>query len=544
MSTVARYLHTVRYLRAVQVANRVWRRLYRPRLDPRPTPTVRERRGAWVRPIAAEPTLLGPTQLRLLNVERSCAAPADWRPTDVSMLWRYHLHYFDDLNAHGAAARESWHRALLTRWVSENPPGVGAAWDPYPTSRRIVNWIKWALGGRALPPTCVASLAAQLRWLDGRLEYHLLGNHLLANAKALAFGGAFFAGTEADAWAQRARRLIETELEAQVLGDGGHFELSPMYHAIVLEDLLDLLNLRGAYAEPAPPAWRDTADRMREWLAAMTHADGEVALFNDAAFGQAPTLAELDAYARGVGLGARASHEREPLVRLADSGYLRASVGAADLFCDCAAVGPDHLPGHAHADTLSFELDVGDRRLFVNSGTSEYGSGPERTRQRGTAAHNTVVVDAADSSEVWGAFRVARRARIAELDARAVKDGVSVTCAHNGYCRLPGRNLHRRTWSLRDGSLVIEDEITGRRRSAVAWFHLHPDIVLRKVGDAAVDLDWAGGGASIAFDGADTVSVAHDTWHPRFGLSVPNAVVSASFSGSRLRTRVEWAVRR
>ena len=189
MSAAARYLHTVRYLRPSQLANRVWRRLYRPRPDLRPAPSLRAREGAWAVPVAAEPTLLGPTRLRFLNVERQCAVAADWRPTDAALLWRYHLHYFDDLNATDAAARVAWHHALLRRWVEENPPGGEVAWDPYPTSRRIVNWIKWALGGHELSADCVESLAVQLRWLSRRLEYHLLGNHLFANAKALASTG-------------------------------------------------------------------------------------------------------------------------------------------------------------------------------------------------------------------------------------------------------------------------------------------------------------------------------------------------------------------
>ena len=77
---------------------------------------------------------------------------------------------------------------------------------------------------------------------------------------------------------------------------------------------------------------------------------------------------------------------------------------------DVAPVGPDYLPGHAHADTLSFELSLFGQRVLVNSGTSQYEAGPERSRQRGTAAHNTVIVDGHDSSEVWAGFRVARRA--------------------------------------------------------------------------------------------------------------------------------------
>jgi uncharacterized heparinase superfamily protein len=544
LSTAARYLHTVRHLRPVQVANRVWRRLYRPPLDRRPAPALRARPRGWAAPVANAPTLVAPTRVRMLNVERSCATAADWLAADAALLWRYHLHYFDDLAAREAAVREPWHRALLERWVAENPPGAAIAWDPYPTSRRIVNWIKWTLVGRQLAPACFASLAVQLRWLAGRLEYHLLGNHLVANAKALAFGGAFFTGAEADAWAQRARQLLASELEAQVLADGGHFERSPMYHAVVLEDLLDVLNLYQAYGETVPPAWGETAVHMLRWLAAMTHADGEIALFNDAAFGQAPTLAELEAYAARIGLGVRLAASRPPsLARLAESGYWRASVGDAELYCDCAPIGPDHQPGHAHADTLSFELDLGGRRVFVNSGTSEYGSGPERLRQRGTAAHNTVVVDAADSSEVWGGFRVARRARVIESDGQVTAEGVFVTGGHDGYRRLPGRNLHRRSWSLRDGSLLIDDEITGRKRSAVAWLHVHPDVAVSRSADAALLLTWQGGTARVGFEGADAVTIAPGTWHPRFGVAVPNASVAASFAGARLRTRVEWDAR-
>ena len=37
----------------------------------------------------------------------------------------------------------------------------------------------------------VRSLATQVSHLFGSLEYHLLGNHLLENAKALIFAGCF-----------------------------------------------------------------------------------------------------------------------------------------------------------------------------------------------------------------------------------------------------------------------------------------------------------------------------------------------------------------
>lgn len=80
---------------------------------------------------------------------------------------------------------------LILRWVEENPPAVGNGWEPYPTSLRIVNWIKWAQAGNLLPESARQSLAIQVRWLSKRVEHHLLANHLFVNAKALAIAGMF-----------------------------------------------------------------------------------------------------------------------------------------------------------------------------------------------------------------------------------------------------------------------------------------------------------------------------------------------------------------
>src|SRR5690606_6973721 len=147
-----------------------------------------------------------------------------------------------DLCAEGGDRRSAWHLDLLRDWVAANPPGHGDGWEPYPTSLRIVNWIKWALAGNTLPPACVHSLAVQVRWLRRCLEIHLLGNHLFANAKALVFAGLYFSGPEAHRWLATGLRILEREIAEQILPDGGQFERSTMYHALAYEDMLDLVN--------------------------------------------------------------------------------------------------------------------------------------------------------------------------------------------------------------------------------------------------------------------------------------------------------------
>jgi uncharacterized heparinase superfamily protein len=541
LSSLRLYFHTVRHLRPIQIFARAWFRLHRPLPDLRVAPATRPLSEPYLPPIAPAPSLLGPDVFRLLNVERRCAVKSDWAPRNAPKLWTYHLHYFDDLNARDAQARVSWHENLLTRWAAENPPGQGEGWEPYPVSRRIVNCVKWAARGNTLPASFRTSLAVQTRWLTRRLEYHLLGNHLVVNAKALVHAGLYFEGAEAERWCARGLRILERELREQVLSDGGHFELSTMYHAAILEDLLDLVNVLHAYGRPPPASFSSAIARMREWLKEMSHPDGDIAFFNDAAFGLTPTIAELQAYATRLGLPATPDNPSRVVIFEA-SGYVRVRAAAAYLVCDCASVGADYQPGHAHADALSFELSLGEHRVLVNSGTSQYGTDAERQRQRGTAAHNTVVVDAEDSSQVWAGFRLARRARVKLRSITSTPRAVIIEASHDGYRRLPGRNEHRRRWTIDDRSLSIEDEVSGTFGSAAAYFHVHPELDARVHGATEVLLSGIHGlSVRMVFAGASALELRSGTWHPRFGLAVANRCIVASFARAALTTSIFWA---
>ena len=566
--------------------------------------------------------MTGPRSFVFLN-EPGALDEIGWDGEQREKLWRYNQHYFDDLNAIDAEARRAWHLALIEDWIAHNPPGQGNGWEPYPLSLRVVNWVKWALSGGELSPAAVHSLAVQARWLTGRLEIHLLGNHLFANAKALLFAGLFFEGAEADGWRKTALAILAREIPEQFLPDGGQFELSTMYHALALEDALDLLDVTACYGggraavggaesdllvggAPSDAAMDDCArvrgllaprvGAMRHWLRVMCHPDGEIALFNDAAIGIAPSVAELEAYFARCVLDA-AAPGLKTVEHLADSGYIRltasppvgapagakravdggavvddgtaafaaaaaptggvdASVGApqganngailpaAVALLDVARVGPDYLPGHAHADSLSFELSVFGRRLLVNGGTSCYGMSAERLRQRGTAAHNTVVVDGLDSSEVWGGFRVARRAHPHGLQVREDGQGAVVRCSHDGYRWLPGRPRHTRQWALHAAELVVDDELAGDYREAVAQYRFHPDV--------AVSIEADGRSGTAALLGGERVrwviehgdgELVPSSWHPHFGVSMPCSLLRVRLAGGRARVRFAWGER-
>ena len=485
LGRLGRLWRTVRHLRAEQIVGRAWFRLHRPRPDLRAAPALRGTTGAWVRPAERAASMPGPNRLRFLNVEHTLDdSAAAWDDTRMSRLWRYNLHYFDDLNAAGHRDRARLHHALIQRWIAQNPPPHGSGWEPYPTALRIVNWIKWLAAGGAPQPGMLDSLAVQTRWLRRRLEWHLLGNHLFANGKALIAAGLYFDGPEAASWLASGSAIVQREFPAQILADGGQFERSPMYHALALEDLLDLINLarsrapqHGAVRGALLPELQRRAPAMLHWLRCMRHGDGTLAHFNDSADGIAPDNAELERYAAALGVTATQPPAGDAVLRLPDSGYIRASSGRALLLADVAELGADYLVGHAHADTLSFELSLGAQRVVVNGGTSRYGLGPERLRERGTAAHSTVQVDGQDSSEVWSGFRVGRRARPQDLQVQ----GNVFSCAHDGYRHLPGAPRHRRSWTLQPTSLQVDDAVQPPVHTAVARFHLAPGLQLMPV---------------------------------------------------------------
>ena len=476
------YFHTIRYLKFKQVYWRIWFNIIKPKIYKRLTPNLRVSQNKFCSPVKKKVSLLNKDTFSFLNKSQLFSNTGwDGGQLNISKLWLYNLHYFDDLNATASEERKIWHNELLEGWIQVNKIGKGVGWEPYPTSLRIVNWIKWSFSGNTLSNSCKQSLLSQASWINKRIEWHILGNHLFANAKALVFVGLFFYNEQSKIWLKKGLKIINDELDEQILDDGGNFELSPMYHAIFLEDLLDLINISKVYPQIIQEVqinkWIKISKKMIGWLETMTHPDGDISFFNDAALEIAPKLNELKEYTQRLGLDYN-STKFNKVTHLSSSGYIRLSSNNVAALLDVARIGPDYQPGHAHADTLSFELSLFGQRVLVNGGTSEYGISSVRHHERSTKAHNTVVVDNQNSSEVWSGFRVARRAYPFDLQIKESDQLITISCSHDGYSRLNGKPIHRREWQFFDSSLIIKDSIKGSFSSANAYFHFHPSITI------------------------------------------------------------------
>ena len=374
-------------------------------------------------------------------------APVDlWRSDAFDPVWlagggrerlrAFHVHYGEDALRLARLGDTAGVRAVMERWIVQNPPRPSDAWHPYPLSTRVGNWVAaLALEPDARTRRVAESLWRQLLHLERNVENDILGNHVIRNVRALILGGAAF---DSERLLGAGRTLLARELPEQVMPDGGHYERSPAYHLLVLRDLVEIR------AATSMTGLEETIERMRRFSAGLARPDGRPALFNDGGLDIAP-IVELPPSVEGLSL-------------FPDTGYAVIRTPRIWLAFDCGPPSPPFLPAHAHADALSFQLWVDGRPVIVDPGTYTYESGADRDWFRGTRAHSTVAVDG-DQFELWGAFRSGRLPQVELLEASETELVASVT----------GRTgvRHVRRLRLGEGELVVEDRLEGEGRRTI-----------------------------------------------------------------------------
>ena len=431
---------------------------------------------------------------------------SNWSDLRHGALWAYNQNYFDFINQKNLLKQEA--SRWIDKFISEmSDNSIGLA--PYPTALRCINWIKFF----CQQPDCaiksrIDSLYSQVKLLNKKLEYHLLGNHLLEDAYALYISSLFF---KDNCLYQKAWKLLKKELSEQILPDGAHYEQAPMYHCILLDRLLDCINFDNGKNDFLKKA----ATMMLGHMENIVWMDGTIPLLNDTAYGIAPAPKELFNYARRLGL------EWIP-IPLKECGYRKLKSESIEVFIDVGNITASYQPGHSHADTFSYELRIFSKPFIVDTGISTYEKNDRRQYERSTAAHNTVTINNKDSSEVWGGFRMGRRCQV-KISSETKS---TIIAQHNGFGK---SHLHQRKFEVTDQALLINDRIKG---CGISHMHLSPNVKILAYNNIEIKTNLG----IILLEGADNVEVSNGKVSTEYNSLKDNLYIKVFFKDNLYTT--------
>jgi hypothetical protein len=397
----------------------------------------------------------------------------------------------------------------IKSWIEANPYKVGVNWtSPMEASIRCISWvlgISFLIQDDDLPSDVASSvyhsLAKQMNYIfDNLSRYSSANNHLIAELTGLiTLGIAFGELGDGAKWRERGVRELTQELNRQIWQDGVNKEQSTHYHSLVLDCLLWLITLfRRAHLD-IPNIFWTYSERMCDFLAAIMDTAGNIpgigdsddawviwvadmsrlnnyrsqlatgaVLFNRADFkALAIDFDEKSLWLLGAeGYKAFETLRNTSAVRASrpfpDSGYyvLGSVRGETEklLLFDCGPLGYPATAAHGHADALSIWLSVGGHPVLIDSGTYSYLVHPEwRDYFRGTAAHNTVVVNGHDQSVAGGPYIWIKHAHARCDNWHTSSSFDYVMGTHEGYLRRD-RVVHtRRILFVKPDFWFVED---------------------------------------------------------------------------------------
>lgn len=405
-----------------------------------------------------------------LNKRLNFKEEIDWNYNLYGKLWNYNLQYLDYILYDNITLE---YRKELIKSFSKSILKKQIKLEPYPVSLRINNIIIFDSIYGIEDRDVYDALIIQVYFLSKNLEYHLLGNHLLENYISLLVAS----------YALRDRKLfvkfsllLKKELDEQILNDGGHFERSPMYHSIILQRLMmciDIMNKNEIFCNTElKNCLLFNVNRMMGWLNEISFSNGTWAHLNDSTNGICLTKHKLDKIAGILGIhGVK--------INLRESGFRKFKSQTFELIVNTGGITPKYQPGHAHSDILSFYLSDGNVQLIVDTGVSTYEGGPIRDNERSTMSHNTIAINDKNQSDIWGTFRVGKKAEV-EIIIDELNRLKSKVYNLNGL----RKSSHQREIILYDEKLLIKDNVNSKSNDFKNYIHF--DFKIKPIQDGNI----------------------------------------------------------
>lgn len=509
---------------------------------------------------------------------------------DHKVIWEFnrHQHWLLLGRAYALTGARKYYdvfRDQLESWMRTNPPAMGINWaSMLELGFRTISWL-WAIGffsaavldddasGEPWLVDALLGISRQLHHVERNLSLYFSPNtHLTGEALALYAAGSALPELESSTrWTTLGRDVLLREAHAQVLGDGGHAELSAHYHRYSTDFYLFALTIARAADDPAAPAFEQAARRQARYLRTITDDGGRRPATGDDDGGQlfpmcgrpaencAGTLAIAAILLREPDLAVDSAPEEAfwwcgdeasrlpcgprsvawPSAPLRESGYYVSRNARGDhLLFDAGRHGFLNC-GHAHADALSIVLTVAGRPLFVDPGTATYTMDPGlRDRFRSAAMHNTLLLDGKPQSEPDGPFHwrtsATARARVWRSTAPTGADGADyIEATHDGYA--PRRHVRSILAVHGIGWWILDHVFGDGSAETITHWHLHP-AWLPRIRDRQSVLKHADGlvlalatTGDVAVAGPGETPLAY--WSPAYGRVEPASTIAVRARG-------------
>ena len=459
----------------------------------------------------------------------------------------------------------------LGSWLKQNPFGLGMNWrSGLELGIRLINWV-WAVD--LVEDSGVIDNGFRHRLLDS-VSRHIweidrkysrdssVNNHLIGEAAGVFVATSYFGNLRnASKWRARSREILCREILSQTFPDGGTLEQAIGYHFFVLQFFVIADIIARATGQNMPESYWSRLEKMFEFLGILSEGGDGLPLFGDcddgyvldlgqdphdirewlsvgaALFGRSDFKEWAGGYAEPVewllSEPGRQSFKAIPELQnktstsraFKDSGYYLLQHGEFDspdrisVVFDCGPLGMGALAGHGHADALSFTLRAFGRDVLVDPGTYDYFSYPKwREYFRSTRAHNTVVIDGRDQSEMLGLFLWGRRAKADCLSWQPTDVGGKVIGKHDGYMHLDDPVTHKRMLDLDGQELVVRDDIIAHGKHEIeVFFHLAEHCVVNPAGKNCYLVDVGPGTIEIELDPCLQVASFNGSKDPIFG---------------------------
>ena len=384
---------------------------------------------------------------------------------------------------------------LIEDWLNQFDKWNEDEWCAGHLGTRIAGWIGFydfyaSAASDDFTARLVASLQRQWKHLARTISPSLTGVEAVQAARGLIYGGLNF--PEGDNALGLACDLLQRQIAAEILPDGGHISRNPATQLHVLRHLVDIRNVFNLADIRLPEAIGAGLAAMIPAVKFFRHGDGALALFHGAVE-ETPLL--IDAVLTQAVVRGRV------LRRLTETGYERLIAGRSLLLVDAAAPPPRAFGKDGHAGLLSFEFSHGRERILVNCGSVSRSSLREnaaewRTACAATAAHSTVTINDTNACDIDRAGGIAGSVRT--KTQRFEEDGAhGLEMEHDGYLSKFGLKHHRILRLSGDGeTLTGRDILQGKagHEFAIRW-HLHPGVqVSLSQGEQTALLRTASGG--------------------------------------------------